>query len=183
MESEISTREWLSAQLRSGKRPSLAEVSQACGVTRQRASQLYKALGEVPGASLSSGPQARLRTGGIDVPLSSSVVGSISELLAAADLMARGYQVFAPVGQTVARVDLIALDHRGHALRIEVRSGHRRADGTGFTWARNPRHRQPLVDHYAIVVTGEPVVYSPALPGARDTVPESVQDFERKAAC
>lgn len=106
-------------------------------------------------------PQARARTGGIDVPLSHSVVGSISELLAAVDLMARGFEVYIPIRRSRGH-DIIA-DINGKLASFEVRSAYRNlSKGLSFNRKSNDKS-----DYYALVVAGEPVIYKPDLPALK----------------
>jgi hypothetical protein len=87
----------------------------------------------------------------------------VSELLAAADLLARGYTVYAPLNRHAGHADLIALPRGGGdgPITLEVRSGHRNPNTGTTTWNRFPRNN---ADHYAVVVTGEVVVYEPPIP-------------------
>jgi hypothetical protein len=90
--------------------------------------------------------------------------GTVGELLAAADLTARGYTVYAPICRHVAHADLIAIDQSSPdatPLRIEVRVGKRKMPGGYIAFNRDEVMRN---DHYAIVVRGEPVLYEPGLP-------------------
>ena len=100
----------------------------------------------------------RIVTGGILVPLSSTAGGTIAELLVAADLLARGWQPYIPLVRHRGH-DLIAC-RNGHVITIEARAGHRGKAGA-IVFATNPRDHS---DVYAVVCTGEPVVYSPLLP-------------------
>jgi hypothetical protein len=92
--------------------------------------------------------------------LCTSAVGSVSELLVAADLTARGWSVFFPLFR--ARCDLIACSwDAGIVRRFEVRSGKRRNGTAGFQKTSND-----VCDHYAIVISGEPIIYEPELEAA-----------------
>ena len=84
---------------RAGK--SARVISEELGISRQR---VYQVINEaeirLPRQKLGpqafrrargKAPQAHLLTGGVPVPISSAVAGSVSELLVAADLLARGY--------------------------------------------------------------------------------------------
>ena len=90
-------------------------------------------------------------------------VGAVSELLAAADLLARGYHVFRSLSPSSA-CDLVAINPNGGAIiRLEVRTGARTKMGD----VRFPRKREDVgrSDHYAVVVQGEDVIiYDPPLP-------------------
>lgn len=102
-------------------------------------------------------PKSRVIPAGGGVQISHSATGSVSELLVAADLMARGWSVFFPLYR--ARSDLIATSSDGQTVkRFEVRSGKRK--GEVLVYNRKPTDAQ---DHYAVVMAGEPVVYVPPL--------------------
>src|SRR5690348_11864141 len=89
-------------------------------ISRQR---VYQIAGRA-GVKFGYPPDAQvcrphLLTGGIAQPLNSSVTGKVSELLVAADLLARGWQVFLPVIATKGH-DLVAT-HRDRVITIEAR--------------------------------------------------------------
>jgi len=157
---------------------SLAELGRCAGVSRERARQIIQAAGIIrtraPRSSPSPAkevrrvgrprrqPQPPLRTGGVNVEISSRACGAVGELLAAADLIARGWSVFVPLVHNPT-CDLLALSPDGDkAERIEVRSGRRSADGQRIIY---PMPDRSLSDRRAIVVTGEPVTYEPPLRG------------------
>ncbi len=152
---------------------SAREIAFRVKVSRQRVYQLAKENGiSLPHPVLGSPasqrrpppakgtPKARVAlTGGVNVPLSYSVVGMVSEFLVAADLMARDFRVYLPVKANRGH-DLIAEAWDGTLLTFEVRSARRTLDGqTSFT-----RKSEDRADYYALVVTGEPVAYKPDLP-------------------
>jgi hypothetical protein len=150
---------------------SAREIARKVKVSRQRVYQLAKENGislphPVMGSPASqqrplpkSAPKARVvLTGGVDVPLSHSVVGIISEFLVAADLMARDFRVYLPVKANRGH-DIIAEAWNGALLTFEVRSAYRTLDG-GTSFNRKSEDR---ADYYALVVTGEPVAYKPDL--------------------
>jgi hypothetical protein len=96
-------------------------------------------------------------TGGIRVPLKSRISGAIAELLAAADLMARGYEVYRPIINTHG-FDLIAVKN-DTMTSIEVRTAWRKADGKMTLPFKSTSQAQ----HHAFVIAGEPVLYKPPL--------------------
>ncbi len=153
---------------------SARQIARHVGVSRQR---IYHLAGEHgvslphPTAGLTltglkrirrargaTSAKARILTGGVDVPLSHNVAGMISELLVAADLMARDFRVYLPIKANRGH-DLVAESWDGCLLTFEVRSAHRTLDG-GISWTRNTEDR---ANFYALVVTGEPVMYKPDL--------------------
>lgn len=139
-----------------------AEIGRSLGVSRERVRQLLRAMGLPRGRRSRPPAAARVVTGGIVAPVSTTIAGTISELLVAADLLARGYQVFAPVARR-GRCDLISLDPAtGLTERLEVRCGIRTQTGS-VTYRR---HDPVNADRAAIVLTGEAVVYDPPLPAA-----------------
>lgn len=147
---------------------SAQEIADEVGVSRQRIYQLLNELGlrtrtvyTRPRSGRTSEPVAR--TGGVQGKISTLVAGTIGELLVAADLLARGYVAFGPIGPHTACHDLIAVHRKTHEVRtIEVRFGRRLRSGAA-SCGRKPTD---CSDHYAIVITGEPVVYDPPLPDA-----------------
>lgn len=106
--------------------------------------------------ALKAGPQSKPRP-------DTAISGTISELLAGADLLRRGYEVFRAFNPH-ASCDLVALAPDGVLLRIEVRTGKRSQAGR-VSCARRPTDR---ADFYAIVVDGE-VLYEPPLDDHRRT--------------
>ena len=102
--------------------------------------------------------------------LERGALGATSELLAAADLMLKGYDVFRALSPH-SGCDLVAIGPDLRALRIEVRTGQNTRSGS-LTWARNgsSRKRGPEhLDHYAVVSYGDDgtrVHYDPPLPVA-----------------
>lgn len=103
-------------------------------------------------------PKARLITGGVPQEISHAVAGAISELLVAADLMARGWQVFRPLTAATGH-DIIAV-RKDTILTIEVRSAH--ANNSGRLIYNKKADCKSA--HYGLVVTGRPVAYEPDLP-------------------
>lgn len=161
-----TTREQVRALIRDEPMLNLAGIARRVGVSRERVRQIAEEEGLVApkgvvGVHVHRPPVARLITGGVSVPLSSTVVGTIGELLAAADLAARGFMVFFPLVRTGA-CDLITLNRSGKTERIEVRCGHRKDGKVRYSFADRSKS-----DRHAIVITGEPVTYSP--PFAYDT--------------
>lgn len=146
-----------------GPLPSLADIGRLTGVSRERVRQIVEAEGLSPGPAVSlyqprPAASPSVITGGVAVKVSRTVTGTIGELLAAADLSARGYVVFFPLVRT-AICDLLAMKRDGLVLRIEVRTGHR--SGKRILFAK--KTNSPA-EHYAVVVTGEPITYVPPLP-------------------
>lgn len=147
---------------------SAKEIAVEIGVSRQWVYQLADKHGvrlRRPPPYRRFGPQrpakhiSRVITGGIEHPINTTTSGAICELLVAADLMARGWRVFAPLSGHVGCHDLIAV--KGEVVRtFEVRAANRRETGSLiFT-----RDRCMRSDHYAIVPRGAPVEYEPTLP-------------------
>ena len=101
----------------------------------------------------------RVITGGVQRTVSPTVCGTISEVLAAADLMARGFRPYAPFVRQRSH-DLIAVAPNGRVITIEVRSGRKKSHG-GYTFPN--RETRSRSDVLAIVLTGEPVIYEPTL--------------------
>lgn len=94
--------------------------------------------------------------------LPSSTVGAIGELLVCTDLLRRGYEVFRSVSPNCS-CDLAVLKN-GTLLRIEVRTGHRAANGKIY-WPIK-KSDQEKSDHFAVVTDGE-IEYHPDLSDLR----------------
>ena len=164
----MTTRERIARLVEQNPEYTQAQIAYELGISRARVSQLLRAeglqakrgwpgVGERGNADSGYGASP-LVTGGIPIRLEATAVGTIGEMLAAADLMSRGLQVFFPLIRRVGSCDLVTVSRDGSQVeRIEVRCGKRRIDGH-IVWARSPRHK---VDRFAIVLTGEPVQYSP----------------------
>lgn len=145
----------------------VSEAAAALELSRQRVSveckkagvALRRAYGPQPKGVVAP-PAPRVITGGIPTRVSHTVCGTISELLVAADLMARGYKAYMPLVRQRSH-DIIAVSPYGEILTFEVRSGKHRADGEGYTFMSKGKDMSSA--HYAIVITGAPVIYSPEL--------------------
>jgi PD-(D/E)XK endonuclease len=145
------------------------EISKEAGISRQRVYQIARTNGiklAVSGDRAGQGrciypkPLApRINTGGVMLAKDSNAVGTVAELLVAADLVARGWYVYIPIVLHRGH-DLIAY-HGNRLITIEVRSGWRRPKGTLQYSSQKPT---ALSEYFAIVITGEPVIYEPALP-------------------
>lgn len=144
----------------------LSDIARQVGVSRERVRQIVNEhnlevrksqtgimIGTAP-------PEARIVTRGTPVLLSHSSSGTIGELMAAADLLARGFSVFFPLVRTGA-CDLITLSRDGSVERIEVRCGKRKKKGLiQVSFGDSSKY-----DRRAIVPIGEPVLYRPPFPG------------------
>lgn len=90
--------------------------------------------------------------------LNSGNRGAVSELIASADLIQKGFEVFRSVSPTTS-CDLIAL-RNGILFRIEVRTAYRNKVGN-LMYAKNQKPGR--MDIYA-AVCGYEVIYIPPLP-------------------
>jgi hypothetical protein len=105
--------------------------------------------------------------------------------LVQADLLARGYLPYTSVTRSYAPFDIIAVDRKDprNTITIEVRSA-RRKPGGALQFNKSFPMRS---SRYALVVTGEPVVYLPELPQAAlrapasDEVAEHIVDISETA--
>jgi hypothetical protein len=97
----------------------------------------------------------RVITGGVPCDVNNGVVGTISELLVAADLLARGWEVYLSITRSRGH-DAIAIKNE-RIVTIEVRSACRNRYGS-LSFNRTSRDRSQV---YALVVSGEPVIYKP----------------------
>lgn len=160
-----------------GERPGMTatELAQATGVSRQRVHQLLQKHNLPYGKWVRAAPRVsggvpeyvtRWQVGVGRVSMPPTRVGTISELLVAADLLARGWFVFVPLARTVEIVDLVAVSADGEVVkRIEVKTGTKKPDG-GISYNRNSTS---ALDHYAVVVDQEPVIYIPPIGCGKDT--------------
>jgi hypothetical protein len=161
---ERTTRERVRELVVSDPELNLSGIAERIGVSRERVRQ----IATEEGLAVARGvvgyrprprrpPASRVITGGVPVEITHTVAGTIGELLVAADLMARGFVVFAPIARHTASCDLIALVS-GTPERIEVRCAKRREGKLRYP---APKAR---FDRLALVVTGETVTYLPAWP-------------------
>jgi Holliday junction resolvase-like predicted endonuclease len=86
-------------------------------------------------------------------------MGAVSELIACADLLRHGYEVFRSVSPT-ASCDLMALKN-GQAKRVEVKTAYRTKNGE-VTCGDRKKLDKSRFDVLALVVDGVPV-YEPPL--------------------
>lgn len=139
-----------------------AQIAEEVGISKSRVYQIATRarLGIARAPRPVSPPQSRLQPLVAGGSINHTVAGTISELLAAADLMARGWHVFFPLVRNT-KIDLIASSRDGERLiRVEVRSGKRVGERAQYL-----KKDGAACDHYAIVMVGEPVEYDPPLPG------------------
>ena len=135
-----------------------ARIATELGVSRQRIHQLAQKLGLKLRKDAAS-PVPRILTIGVIAPCSHRIAGYVAELLAAADLMARGWEVFLPALASRGH-DIVCRKSGGPFVTIEVRSATRVKSGR-ISFQKFDRDKS---DHYALVMTGEPVQYQPPLP-------------------
>jgi hypothetical protein len=90
-------------------------------------------------------------------------VGALSELLASADLIRRGFHVFRAVSPS-APCDLIAVSEQG-TFRVEVKTAGRKANG-GIVRPKISARVRTRFDVVAYVVHDGAIVYSPEWPKA-----------------
>lgn len=165
----VEARERIVALLKADPSLTQSELARRVGVTKQRVSQLVKKVGlqagvyekprDLNGERIPAGPPRIMVQTSVDTgPVNATVAGTIAELVVAADLLARGWQVFFPMVRTT-KCDLLATDKTGErVIRVEVRSGRRVGESITFL-----KKDKAVCDHYAIVVPREPVTYKPEL--------------------
>jgi Holliday junction resolvase-like predicted endonuclease len=85
--------------------------------------------------------------------LNSCQSGALSELIASADLMKRGYEVFRALSQACS-CDLIALKD-GICYRVEVKTGTKTSKGVSWSEKNKHKHKNRY-DIMVVVVKGEP---------------------------
>ena len=104
----------------------------------------------------------------MEMKLSTGTKGALSELLVAADLMAKGYEVFRALSPSCS-CDLIANNGKG-LLRIECRTGSKNPNTGIYSFAKNGMHSkwdESVLDHYAAIYytdKGYEIQYIPPLP-------------------
>lgn len=134
-----------------------SQIARELGVSRQRISQITRLRGiKTQRGFHSAPPLPKIKTGGVNIEINRTAAGSICELLVAADLTARGFLVYMPIKWSRG-FDLIAM-RDGKPTTVEVKSGNRR--GKSICYSRSTGHNP---DVFAIVITGEPVVYEPPI--------------------
>lgn len=164
----VEARERIVALLKADPSLTQSELARRVGVSKQRVSQILYSAGlqagsyqfprDANGRRITSPPRIMVETGMDIDPVNATVAGTIAELVVAADLLARGWQVFFPMVRTT-KCDLLATDKTGErVIRVEVRSGRRVGESITFL-----RKDKAVCDHYAIVLPREPVTYKPEL--------------------
>lgn len=158
-----STRERIIALVKQEPHLNQSEIAERVGVKRQRVSQIIadEEL-NVPRGKRGVAPRARA-TEPTRAPSSDALPahlaaagGMVGVLIAAADMMARGFTVFLPVTQT-APCDFLAMDAKGKVERVSVRKARRAGEEI--------RYDDPIrggTDRRALLLTDEPVRYEPA---------------------
>lgn len=143
-----------------------AQIARRLDVSRQRIYQIAREDGvSLPRPAWDENDKRRKKsiktrvvTGGVSKPINETTAETIAEMLVAADLMARGWQVYIPL-----------VVHRGHDLiglmgdrmaTFEVRSAYRSTVGNGLSWNKTSSDKS---EYYALVITGETVTYVPDL--------------------
>ena len=146
---------------------SQTELAVLLGVSRQRVNQIItkhkmqkppRSFALMKGGGSPKRPASRWQTSVICLPINQTVAGTIAEMIAAVDLMTRGWDVFFPLVRTT-KCDLLATSRDGmKVIRIEVRAATRVGERIAFN-----KKEKAVCDHFALVVAGEPVIYEPTL--------------------
>jgi hypothetical protein len=160
--SEITTADRVLAAFRRSPQPSLAVIAAEVGVSRERVRQLLKTKGLRSSVKSKGRPRVHsdrkpVNRFGYAVRAPTLVTGAVSELVAAADLLARGWHVYRAIAGG-CMCDLIAcLD--GATYRVEVRSATVSATGV---WKTNqkPKTRENY-DVLALVAPNGEIRYDP----------------------
>jgi hypothetical protein len=143
-----------------------AVIAERLGISRQRAQQLLKELGlptktparpryhyREPREPVAEKPKWQRFAAVVCGPH----VGAHAEMIACADLLERGFDVFRSISQAGC-CDLIAASRTTYkTARVEVRAGNRRANGN-LSVSRPARVRYDVL---AVVLPHGEVVYSP----------------------
>ncbi len=158
-----STRERILALMKQSPHLNQTEIAERLGVSRQRVAQIVvseelELTKGKRGARGRAKPPAQEAAPAYNVDALPKYLanagGPVAVLIAAADLITRGYAVYLPVAPTAA-ADLVAIDHRGRVKRFDVKT-KRRAGPVEY-----PTGEQ--IDVRAFVTTDEPVKYAPEL--------------------
>jgi hypothetical protein len=158
-----STRERVLTLVRQSPHLNQTEIAERVSATRQRVSQIIASEGlTVPKGRRGVAPRAKARaepaeeSKGVPAYLAEAG-GPIAVLVAAADLMARGYTVYLPM-TSAAAADLVAIDALGNLQRVAVQRARRRG-----TRLEHERPKPGDVDIHALILANEPVQYRPNL--------------------
>lgn len=155
-----STRDRLLEIHKADPRLNQTEISARIGVSRQRISALVNEMGlNVERGPRGIGSRARAepapRPEGIVAPPGASP--TVGVLLAAADLARRGYDVYLPVTKD-PQCHIVAIDAHDRVERILVETKKRGGTDVRYDTPENDRKMRR-----ALVLTEQPVQYSPAL--------------------
>lgn len=132
-----------------------AAMSRTLGVSRERVRQLLLELG-LPTTTSRSDSRGMMRTVRAN-GLPPRTVGTVAEMVVAADLMARGAKVFWPLQHTPS-CDLVALWDYGRRIeRVEVRSGKREGKRLLYNQTTTPDKH----DRLAVVCQDAEISYLP----------------------
>ncbi len=161
-----NTRQRVLALVREEPQLNQSEIAARVGATRQRVSAILASEGlTVPKGKRGALPRGKAvvtETAPKHAPGLPSYLaaagGVAGVLVAAADLMTRGYAVYLPVSPSAAP-DLIAIDRKGGVKRVGVQRARRRT-GNALEY-EYPKPNE--IDVQAMLVTDEPVHYDPAL--------------------
>ncbi len=165
----IATAKVVEGMLADNPRMTALDLAESVGVSGATVYKILNAKGLKPGKAPprpytpreAKAPGSRMVTAVPSGPINHTTCGTIAELIAATDMLARGWQVFFPLVRTT-KCDLLATDPKGvKVVRIEVRAGKRDKAGK-LVFAQKAG---AACDHYAVVLVGEPVIYKPELPG------------------
>jgi Winged helix-turn-helix DNA-binding len=161
-----STRQRVLALVRQQPNISKAEIADQLKVSRQRVAQILQSE-EISAAPGRRGRRPRAKGAVAEAaPAPPNVVpshiaragGPAGVMLAAADLMTRGFTIYLPVSPSAA-ADLVAIDARGQVKRISVQRAKRRP-GSELEY-EYPKPGD--VDVRAMLLTDEPVRYEPEI--------------------
>lgn len=142
----------------------LRQIAEVAECSRQYVDQTLRSRG-LPTRAVGAAPR-KGRGGsnlvnrfGDQVIITTHAAGAVGELQVACDLLRRGMNVYKAMHMHSA-CDLIALIDRVRPVRIEVRSGKLRSDGSIATNAPAPDN-QNLFDVFAIALPDGSVRYKP----------------------
>ncbi len=160
-----STRERVLALVKQSPHLNQTEIAERVGATRQRVSQIIASEDlNVPKGRRGVARRAKATAEAAPVAEAKAVPayfakagGPIAVLVAAADLMTRGFTVYLPITQSAA-ADLVAIDARGNLKRVAVQRARRKGQRLDYE-----RPKPGDVDTHALILADEPVQYRPSI--------------------
>ena len=169
-----SNRERIIALVKQSPHLNQTEIAEQLGISRQRVAQIVAdeglnapkgKRGVAPRKSPTIAEAAPAPPRDAIPGYLANAGGPIAVLIAAADLMARGFTVYMPIVPSGA-ADLVTADRRGKLERVSVQRAQRKAgDKLEYSYPKPGD-----VERHALILTDEPVRYEPRLPEAGNKI-------------